>query len=274
MTTYMSAEWLKLNKRWMPRILLLLLLGSVAIYFWGQGSRIDNQANLFFPRAWLAALFLSSFSGTFLWPILGGTWAGNEYGWGTIRMILTRRPYRVEHVLASLGVLVIATGLALVAVLALGSLAGMVVGAATGHGAVASGVLSTGFLATVFKTFLAAWYVAAFYLIVAFAAAVIFRSAAVGIGIGLGSLLAQLLLFNILRSLGGVWSTIAQHFPIIYSQAMTADVAAAGFKPSTSLARMTNGNPTINSSVIALGIWMVALLAASLIAVHTRDVVD
>ena len=274
MNAYLSAESIKLSKRWMPRIILLLLVGALVVYFWGEGTRLDNQANLFFPRAWLAALFLSSFCAPFLWPVLGGSWAGNEYGWGTIRLILTRRPYRIQHVLASLTVLLIGIALALLAIVAVGSLAGMIVGTVTGHGAVISGILSGGFLATVLKTFLAAWFVAAFYLIVAFAAAVIFRSAAVGIGIGLGSLLAQILLYNIFRGLGGVWSTIAQHFPIIYSEAMVQDVAAAGFKSGTALAKISPTDPTVAQSIVALGAWMAVLVAVTLIVVRIRDVLD
>jgi hypothetical protein len=274
MNAYMSFEWVKLSKRWMPRIILLLLLGAVIVYFWGQGTRVDNQANLFFPRAWLAVLFLSAFCSPFLWPVLGGSWAGNEYGWGTIRMILTRRPHRIQHVLASLSILLIGIGMALVAALVVGSIAGMLVGAATGHGAVISGVLNGSFLATVLETLAAAWFVAAFYLMVAFAAALIFRSAAVGIGIGLGSILAQILLFTIFRGLGGVWTTIAEHFPIIYSQALVQDVAAAGFKPGTALATVNPNDPTIALSIMALGAWMVFMIGASLVAVRTRDVLD
>src|SRR5947209_18679597 len=97
MTAYLSFEWLKFSKRWMPRIILLLLLALLVFGFWGQGTRVEDQVNLVMPRAWLAALVFSGFFAPFFWPVLGGSWAGNEYGWGTIRTRLTRRLYRVEQ---------------------------------------------------------------------------------------------------------------------------------------------------------------------------------
>jgi hypothetical protein len=274
MTAYLSFEWLKIEKRWMPRVILLLLLGLLAIFFWGQGSRLENQANMFFPRAWLAALYGASFCAPFFWPVLGGSWPGNEYGWGTIRLALTRRPSRIQHVLAALAVLVVGLAIALVAVLALGTAAGVIVGLTTGHGAVISGVLSASFIATAAKTFLAAWFIAAFYLILAYTTGVIFRSAPVGIGIGLGSTLAQFALIPIFRSLGGVWNTVAQHFPIMYAEDLVQNVAASGFAHGTSLAVVSPSDPSISSSILALGFFMVGLVAAMLITVKTRDVVD
>src|SRR5258708_2674747 len=120
MIAYMSFEWLKLTKRWMPRIILFLMVCLTVLAFWGQGSRVGNQGDLFLPRGWLAALIYASFFAPFFWPVLGGSWAGNEYGWGTIRMILTRRPYRIQHALGALSILLVAVALALVAMLVVG----------------------------------------------------------------------------------------------------------------------------------------------------------
>jgi len=272
-TDYLSFEWLKLSKRWMPRVIILLLLGGVLFYFVGEGNRVADQVNLYFPQAWLATLFASAFFAAFLWPVLGGSWAGNEYGWGTIRLVLTRRPDRMKQVLGALVVLLAAVFLALIAGLIVGSVAGIVIGLVTGHGALASGVFSGSFLVTFLKGLLAAWFVAAFYLIVAYAAAIVFRSAAVGIGVGLGSILAQFLLFAVFRDLGNPWAWIAQHFPIIYANALTQDVVAPGFPHGSSLAHI-QGDPAIQTSLLALGIFMVILLAITFTAVSFRDVTD
>jgi len=274
MNAYLSFEWLKLGKRWMPRVILLLLLALLAVYFWGQGSRAENQVNLFFPRAWLAALFAASFCAPFFWPVLGGSWAGNEYGWGTIRLALTRRPYRIQHVLAALAVLVVGLGLALVAVLIAGSVGGIIVGLATGHSAMISGVWGAGFLATAGKTFLAAWYVSAFYLVLAYAAGVVFRSAPVGIGVGLGSTLAQFAIIPIFRQLGGGWDAVAQHLPIMYAENLVQNVAASGFVRGTSLSVVSPTDPSVTNSVLALSLFMAGLVAAMVVTVRARDVVD
>ena len=61
MTAYLSFEWLKLTRRWMPRIILLLVATLTVLVFWGQGSRIDRVPDVVLPRGWLAALLFSAF---------------------------------------------------------------------------------------------------------------------------------------------------------------------------------------------------------------------
>jgi len=273
MTAYMSFEWLKLTKRWMPRLILAAVLSVVVILFLGTGSRPDsNLGNLFFPRALPASLIAAAFAAPFFWPVLGGSWLGNEYGWGSIRLILSRRPHRIEHVLASLVVLIAGIGLALVAALVVGSLAGIATSLLTGHAVFTSGVLTGTFLLTLLKTFLVTWYGASFILILAFAAGTIFRSAPAGIGVGVGATLAQFLTIGILDGQSGFWKTLADHLPLRYVENLTSSVAASSFIPGTSLARVSPGAPTVGQSIIALGIMMVALVAATCVIVRNRDV--
>src|SRR5947209_7987445 len=145
----------------MPRIILLLLLALLVFGFWGQGTRVEDQVNLVMPRAWLVALVFCSFFAPFFWPVLGGSWAGNEYGWGTIRTILTRRPQRIGYVLAALIILCVGLALAIVAILITATVVGSIIALLTGNSIVTSGVLTGSFLAVVVKGFLAAWYVSA-----------------------------------------------------------------------------------------------------------------
>jgi len=67
MMAYLSFEWLKLSKRWMPRIILALLLGLTLVGFWGQASRISGRPDMLLPRGWLAALSFCSFFAPFFW---------------------------------------------------------------------------------------------------------------------------------------------------------------------------------------------------------------
>lgn len=272
MTAYLSFEWLKFTKRWMPRVILLLVVALIALAFWGQGARATDPGNVFLPRAWLSALIFCSFFAPFFWPVLGGSWAGNEYGWGTIRMILTRRPHRIEHVLAALTILLIGLAIALVVVLVVATAAGFVVTLARGDSSITPGILTASFLATLVKGYLAAWYVAGFYLLLAYAAATIFRSAAVGIGIGIGSTLAQFILRGIFAALGGVWDTIARHFPVIYTNDLTTQVVKSGLIPGSNMASVDPSAPSAGQSVLAIAIYAAILLALTLIAVRTRDV--
>jgi ABC-2 type transport system permease protein len=272
MSAYLSFEWLKLSKRWMPRVILLMLLALTVLAFWGQATRLEGRGNLLLPRAWLAALAFCSFFAPFFWPVLGGSWAGNEYGWGTIRSILTRRPARATQALTALAVLIIGVLIALVAILIVATGASVLVASFTGNPSWTSGLFNGTFALTMLKGLITAWYVSAFYLLLAYAAAVITRSAAVGIGFGIGSTLAEIVLRELFSSLGGVWNTISDHFPFIYSQDMITRVVASQLIPGTRLSRVSPGTPSAEQSLIALAIYSAILLAILIGAVQRRDV--
>lgn len=274
MIATLQFEWLKFSKRWMPRIILLMVIGLLTIAFWGNATRIDGRPNLFLPRAWLAGLEYSVFFAAFFWPVLGGSWAGNEYGWGTIRTILTRRPYRIQQVLSGLVVLTAGLAMALVAIIAVCTIGGILVSAFTGHSTWVSGVWSDVFAGVLLKGFLTAWFVSTFYLLLAYSTATIFRSPAVGIGVGIGGTFAQLIVGEIFRGLGGVWNTIALHFPFAYSQDMITQVVKGQMMPGTGLARVDPTTPSAGQSLAALTIYGAILLAITLWSVRVRDVTD
>jgi len=272
MTAQLSFEALKLRIRWMPRIIIVLLLVPVALSFWGQGSRAHTQPNLFLPRGWLAALVFATFFAPFAWPLLAGSWAGNEYGWGTIRTILTHRPSRVQHVLAALTVLVLAAGIGLLAVVVTGTLAGALVGILSGHDALVSSVLDGAFLGVLLQSFLAAWYVALFYLLFAYAAGTIFRSAAAGIGISIGATLAQFIGRGIFDQFGGVWKEVGDRFPITYANDLVLHATRGGLARGAGLGIET-GAPNALESLLAITLCSMILLALTLVTVRSRDVV-
>lgn len=272
MNAYISFEWLKLSKRWMPRVILLMLLALTVLAFWGQSTRLEGRGNLLLPRGWLAALTFCSFFAPFFWPVIGGSWAGNEYGWGTIRSILTRRPARATQALAGLAVLVVGILLALIAILIVATVASVLVASFTGNASWTSNLFDGSFVVTMFKGLLTAWYVSSFYLLLAYAAATVARSAAVGIGFGIGSTLAEIVLRELFSSLGGVWDTVSAHFPFLYSQDMIARVVGSHLIPGTNLARVSPSTPSAGQSLIALAIYAAVLLAVLVGAVRTRDV--
>lgn len=272
MIASLSFEWLKLSKRMMPRIILGMLVGITVVGFWGQATRVDAQPNLFLPRGWLTTLSFCAFFAPFFWPVLGGSWAGNEYGWGTIRTILTRRPYRIQQVLSALAVLALSLGVALLILLGVGTLAGIAVSLATGHDVFYRSVWDTSFFGLVAKGFLTAWFVSTFYLLVAYAGSVVFRSAAVGIGLGIGSTLAEIVLAEIFGSLGGVWKDIADHFPFVYSRDLITEVVHGGLAAGTRFSQVDPTSPNAGLSLFALTVYAAAVIAITVVAVRVRDV--
>jgi ABC-type transport system involved in multi-copper enzyme maturation permease subunit len=203
---------------------------------------------------------------------LGGSWAGNEYGWGTIRTVLTRRPYRIQHVTAALLVLTAGLAISLLVLLVVASLAGVVIAILTQNNVFTAGVMNTDFAMMTLKGFLVAWFVSTFYLVLAYSTGTIFRSAAVGIGFGIGATFAQVVLYRIFVGLGGAWETIARHFPFEYSQNLITQVVKGGLLPGTDLSSVDPGTPSAGQSLLWLTGYSVVLLATTVWAVRARDV--
>ncbi len=268
----LSFEWFKLSKRWMPRVVMLMLLAVIVLAFWGSSTRASNVGNLLLPRGWLTALIFASFVAPFLWPVLGASWGGNEYGWGTIRMVLTRRPFRIQHVLGALAVLLFGLALALLVATIASTVLAVIVAVATHHTAYTSSLLTGTFVATFCKAYLAAWVVASFFLMLAYLAAVLFRSAAVGIAIGIGSTLAEFVLGAILTRLGGWWQTVGDHLPVNYTQGLTTRVASSGLVPGSRMAVVDPQTPGVSQSLLAIAIYAAIFIAITLLALRTRDV--
>lgn len=269
MTNLMAAEWLKLRKRWMVRIIVLIMLAIIALIFWGVGTS-SQRTNLFFPRGWVVAPYLASTLAPFLWPVLAGSWAGSEYGWGTIRMILSRRPGRIQWTLSAIAVLVLAAGLSLVGALIVATIAGSVVAALTGHSEFSTGGLGGAYPLIAVKAFLAAWYILTFYVVLAYAAGTIFRSGAFGIAGGIGITVAQIVLLGIFFNLGGAWRTVSEHFPYAYTNGLPTRLASEG--TTSGFASVPADTAGIGEAIIGIAVYIAILLALTLVAVRARDI--
>jgi ABC-2 type transport system permease protein len=270
MRELLSAEWTKLRHRWMPRVLLILMLIILGLLFWGTATDRAQRADLLMPHGWMVGMIFASFVAPFLWPVLGGSWAGNEYGWGTIRMVLSRRPNRIQFVLAGLIILSVFVALSLVITVIFSSLAALVVALLTGNKIFIASNYNPSFLVDMLKVFLASWYVLLFYLAVAYAAGTLFRSAAVGIGVGIGATLADLIITGIFFGLGGRWQTVAEHFPGVYTRTLPLKVAAGTL--SRQFAHTGRATPGIPESILALALYTAIPVALALVLVRVRDV--
>lgn len=271
MSGLLSAEFLKLRKRLMPRILLLIMLALVSLVFFAY-ARDDSPRNvhdLILPNGWLLGLVFLSVFAPFIAPILAGSWAGSEYGWGTIRAILTRRPNRTMFVLSGVVVLVCAVGLALLATELLATIGSSLAAALLGQSLFDSSSFNGSMVGALIKLFLGVWLVLTFYVILAYSAGTLFRSGAVGIGVGVGLTLADLILTGIFFSLGGAWQTIAQHFPDVYARSLPAQIAHGTLR---SISGRGSDMPGIPESVLALAIYSLVPLVLALLLVRYRDV--
>jgi hypothetical protein len=270
MTGLLRADWRKMRHRWMPRVLLLILFALVALIFFGISSRARYRSDLILPGGLVVALSLAAGFAAFIWPVLAGSWAGNEYGWGTVRTTLTRRPSRIEFSLSGLIVVLLVVGFALALVLVVGTAAGSLVAAATDPPALStpSGANPTDII---LKMFFGTWYTSAFYVVLAYTAGVVFRSAPAGIGLGIGFAVAQSAVSAIFGALGDPWKAIAQHFPDAYTTALTSRLSHE-LITSGPFSHVPSSAPSISTSIVALAIYIAILIATMLTVARQRDI--
>lgn len=272
MTGLLAAEWIKLRRRWMPRVIILLLMLQ-SLSFVGRRSTGPGHHETFpLPRGWVVALLFAGFIGPYLWPVLGGNWAGGEYAWGTIGLTLSRRPFRVQFVASALLILFLCATVGLVAIMVTFGAACLLAALLTGGSAFDTSALTPSFISALGTSYLATLFVTAFYLVLSYAAGTIFRSSAIGIAIGVGSSLAQIILSGVLSRLGGVWAVLAAHFPFQYGQALVVRVASSAFAPGEVPATTDPGTPQIGESLVFLSIYLAVLLGITFLTVRARDI--
>lgn len=270
MIRLLRADWRKLHHRWMPRILLLILVAIVALVFFGVSSRPRFRSDMVMPDALVVALSLSVAFASFIWPVLAGSWAGGEYSWGTIRTALTRNPSRVAFSISGLVMVLLTVGIGQVLVLLVGVVGGSIVGAVNNIVAPAAPA-GTSVAGVVIALFFAAWYASAFYAVLAYTAGAIFRSAPAGIGIGIGFSVAQAAVRAIFTALGDPWKTIALHFPDGYTSALTSRISNE-LVVGGPFDRISSSAASIQGSILALAIYIAILVAVMLSVVHWRDI--
>jgi hypothetical protein len=270
MISLLRADWRKLRHRWMPRILILILLVLVALIFFAVSRRARFQGDLSLPDGFIVALSLAGGFAPFIWPVLAGSWGGGEYGWGTMRVTLTRMPSRIAFSVSGLLMVLFTLIGTLVLVLGVGAIAGSIVGG-TSSGTVLPGPAGANATEVIIKMFLAVALTSSFYAVLAYTAGVVFRSVPAGVGIGIGFSVAQSVVLAIFTGLGDPWKAIAQHFPDAYAEGLTTRVANE-LVIGGPFSRISSTAAGIPQAIIGLAIYIGVLLAVMLSFVRYRDI--
>lgn len=213
MTALLRSELFRLSRRWMPRVLLLIVaVAVIALYVvlmsvinagteanLSEEDRRDLEETVMLANVRNSGLALVYQVGGILVVILAASTIGTEFGWGTIRAILPRASSRSAFLTAKLVTLAVFTLLVVlcgfVAALAGGAIATSALGldSSLGDNPVA------GSLAAIARTVL----VMLPYAAIAFFTALWARSNAAGIGIGLAVLFLEGLILSLIASAGG-----------------------------------------------------------------------
>ena len=135
-------EWFKLRRRWMPWVLLAVLIASTQILYWAMYA-LNALGELFLDSLLLPnGVGLGLTFGNTVLVVAIVIWTasalGSEYSWGTFRAVLAKGAARWEF-LAAIFVLMAATGVAWLLVMCVGiGASGLVVGVIEGKGGIAT----------------------------------------------------------------------------------------------------------------------------------------
>ena len=234
MTRLISAEFFKLRKRLMTRVLLFVLVGimivlyllllavsKVAIPVHGSEEIGTIQNLLGLPLALPFALSILSSLGTILAVILIASSVGTEYSWRTMRTMLICSESRLKL----LGAKLVAAGILI--------LIGMVIGLATGFlmSLITTAIggysfdfsfMTGGYLWDQFLQFWRTFYVLMPYALLGFLLAVVGRSAMPGIALGIGIFFLESIITAFMSLAGGWIARIPDYLLSANVRAITA----------------------------------------------------
>ncbi len=279
MVSAFSAEWLKLRKRPAVWVLAIVLIGLIATlqYFLLfvilvasppnlrlQGATVDALRESLYPMHFVRQS-LGTVSGGFgsaIALILGVLAVGSEYGWSTLKTVLTQRPGRVTTFLGKAA----AVGLTLVVfdvlLFATGAASSGLIGAYYGAAGSWPGVFD------VVKGLLAAWLIMAVWAGLGVALAELFRQSGLAIGLGLiYSILFETILFNVLRSFSWV-QTVEKAFPGTNGTALTQSFGSAIRGAAAAQQPLVGAT----QAVLVLAAYLVVFLAIAATLLRQRDV--
>ena len=102
-------EWFKLRRRWVPWIVLGFVLVIVQLLFWLVATLGDDVSYQSPSENIANGLGFSAFFGPFVAVILAVAVMGGEYGWGTLRPVLSKGAGRWQFLASKVAVVVLVT---------------------------------------------------------------------------------------------------------------------------------------------------------------------
>lgn len=278
MLSPLRSEIFRLVRRWMPRVLVLIVVLIVlAIYtiFWAivrtqTGKPNANPTDLAQLRRSIqfgavgdfGLSFVQTF-GTLMIVILAASTIGNEFGWGTIRTILPRTQGRTAFLTAKYLALALFTALVVVAGFIAAVVASEIFTLAEGMNQHLGSDFALRTIESVGRTI----YVALPYLALAVLVAVWTRSTAAGIGVGLGVLFLEQVVLSLIGLAGGVFSRLPGAF---LSRNVTAIMHLNHVSGTVTGSDTTLPNPWQAAGVLA--IYTIVFIALSFWLFRSRDI--
>ena len=278
MIEMIRAELFKLRKRRMTWILLIVLAAFFCLMFFATygitasspdrmpGEAIDAiRASLQFPDAFNMIFSTAGTIGTLLLMILVASSIGNEYSWGTVRQVLTRRGIRYYFVISKLVSFIIIAVIGLLISVIIGFILSLITSNLLGS--INWDFMTASYVGGLFQKFGWTLFSLLPYILLTTFFTFLGRSAIAGIGGGLGFYFIQAIAVGILNQAGGWLAKIPDYLigpnvnALVPSNLFArGPFASAGTLPSTLHASVT------------LAIYCVVFLIISLYMFKKRDI--
>jgi len=272
------AELFKQNKRKMTWIMIIVLAAFFCLIFFAiygittsPPDRMPEQAletmrNLItFPDAFKTIFSTAQNIGAILLTIIVASSVGNEYGWGTIRQVLTRRGIRYQYVLSKLAAFIVYALIGIVIAFIIGFCLALLTTQWV-NGALNWDFMTASYIGELFTMYGWTFYGLLVYILLAILLSLVGRSAIVGIGGTLGYYFVESIAISIFNQSGGWLAEIPNYLighnitAILPTTLMQGPFASTGALPSTLYAS------------IVLAIYCVVFLGASLYLFKRRDI--
>jgi len=215
MLNLIRVEFFKLRKRWMPYVLLLVLLASILIPLVVSYINYQSEVSEYPDLMWKETLVLpTAMEGVFnsvpglgmiLVAILAASAVGTEYGWGTLRQTLARGTSRPRYLTSKLLSIAIIAFIGVMIAVAVGLIATIITSMLV-EGGIEWGSFIGYFIASLGRTLL----VLVVYISMATLFSVLLRSSALGIMVTIAWIIGDSIIGGLLSMSTGWLADISQ----------------------------------------------------------------
>jgi len=280
----LAAEILKIRKRWLPYLLLLLLVvfAFIQVFLFGYvgyenstdiSARQEALRGLSIPWSLQALLDSGQFWGSLVTGIFASSAVATEFGWGTVRQSLIRGQSRARYLaLKVAAITVVAAGGLLLAFFfgVLVSLFSMSLADRTITLDVPGGPSVPGIGLMVLR----AGYCVIPYGILAFCLATVARSTTAGVITVVLFLFGEAIVLGILNGLGGSWADLRDVSLGHNVRAVLSENQIGPENPLTLAPRegsIGSEVPDPNGAALILALWVLTFAAVSFAVFQRRD---
>jgi len=277
-----KVELTKLRKRRMTWILLGVMVALYIFMFLITYAIANNppehmdaetveglRDGVILPYSLTTVYSMALGVGSLLLIILVGAAVGNEFGWGTIRQVLTRKGVRYQYVSAKLIAFIICAIIGTMIAFAFGFVMAMITTAAL-EGGIDWGFMTTEFVGEIFRNFGWTLYTLVPYILMTMTFALLGRSALVGIGAMLGYTMIEGIFIGVFGLGNETIAKIGHYLIGPNTEALLPQIQMGG--PMMGGGGGIIAPPTTTWAVITLIIYGVAFLGISLWLFKKRDI--